>query len=196
MGWAKICTCSADDVLYPTSFVMDLPWILIPIAEEIILKSSHGQGGNFQLTWRGQRIQYLHLPIKFIFVSRVNNLCYSLSWKMRQSGRLSSCRPCTGKQHPKERNLTYQTFQISRVSKHAEERKKKKKGWLFFFFFKRELSAWSSAFYLFQGDGFNPRSLHISYALTPNAVLPLLRRCGIWAQKATESRWTRWGRGV
>lgn len=102
---------------------MDLPWILIPIAEEIIFKCSHGQS-----TWHEQRTQYLHLPIKSIFVSRVNNLCYSPSWKTRQGRYLSSCRACVGKQHPIEINLIYQTsiWSIIRISRQVGREKKKK----------------------------------------------------------------------
>lgn len=74
-------------------------------AEEIIFKCSHGQS-----SWREQGTQYyLHLPIKSIFVSWVNNLCYSPSWKTRQGRHSSTCRACMGKQHPTERNLVYQT---------------------------------------------------------------------------------------
>lgn len=42
----------------------DRPWVLISVAEEIIFKSSHGQGGNFQLVWCEQRKQCLPLPIQ------------------------------------------------------------------------------------------------------------------------------------
>lgn len=140
---------------------MGLPWILIPIAEEI--KSSHGQEGNFQLTWHGQRIRYLHLPIKSIFVSRVNNLCYSPSWKMRQGRYLSSCRARVGKQCPTERNFTYQTFQIIRTSRQAGKTEKS--------FKKKSIPVpdspfCSSPFYLSQGDGFSPRTLHMLWLQT------------------------------
>lgn len=100
---------------------MDLPWILIPIAEEIIFKCSHGQS-----TWREQRTQYLHLPIKSIFVSRVNNLCYSPSWKTRQCRYLSNCRACIGKQHQQKETL-YIKLQIISISRQAGGKKRVKK---------------------------------------------------------------------
>lgn len=69
MGWALMMMyCIQETSSYVSSMA------LIPVAEEITFKCSHGQGGNFQLTWCEQIILYLHLPIKSIFVSWVNNL--------------------------------------------------------------------------------------------------------------------------
>lgn len=143
---------------------------LIPIAEEIIFKCSHGQSA-----WREQRTQYLHLPIKSIFVSRVNNLCYSPSWKTRQGRYLSSCRACIGKQHPTERNLNNK-LQIIRISRQVGGKKRVNKtpsAWFFLLYF----------CFLFQGDVFNWKILHISYAPTPNVCLSALQ---VWPQKVGE----------
>lgn len=138
--------------------VTGLPWILIPIAEEI--KSSHGKEGNFQLTWHGQRIQYLHLPIKSIFVSRVNNLCYSPSWKMRQLKQLQSM---CWKAVPNRKKLY-----ISNISNH-QDLQAGRQNWKKFL--KKSIPVpdfpfCSSPFYLSQGDGFSPRTLHMLWLQT------------------------------
>lgn len=141
---------------------MDLPWILIPIAEEIIFKCSHGQS-----TWREQRTQYLHLPIKSIFVSRVNNLCYSPSWKTRQGRYLSNCRACIGKQHQQKETLyiQLQIISISRLGGGKKRVKKPPSAWFFLLNF----------CFLFQGGVFNWKTLHISNALIPNVCLSALQ---------------------